>query len=71
MMKFGESVTLTNSDDIDCGATGHIGLPTAGAWARLLTGRLDDDDLPLGVTATGTPMPQDLRTALQGDPLAA
>jgi len=71
MMTFGESVTLTDSDGLEGGATGHLGLPMASAWARLLTGRLDDDHLPPAVTSTGTPTFHDLRTALKGDPLAA
>lgn len=50
--------------------TGRLRVPTPGAWARLLTGRLDDDHLPAGVTSTGTPTLHDLRSWLQADPFA-
>jgi uncharacterized protein (TIGR03083 family) len=71
-MAFGETVTVdTAREGSDEATTGRLRLPTGGAWARLLTGRLDDDHLPADVTSTGTPALHDLRTALQGDPMAA
>jgi uncharacterized protein (TIGR03083 family) len=47
--------------------TGHIRLPTSGTWARLFTGRLDDDHMPNGITSTGRPTLLDLRALLQAD----
>jgi hypothetical protein len=52
-MRFGESVTLESGDPdvgtaVDSAVTGRLDLPHAGAWARLLTGRLDPDHTPPG-----------------------
>jgi len=72
LMQFGESVTLSTADEAGGqAATGHLSMPTPGAWARLLTGRLDPEHTPPGVTSAGRPTLPDLRAALQGDPLAA
>ena len=71
VMTFADTVTL---DSVKPGnepaCTGRLRLPAPGAWARLLTGRLDDDHLPSGITSTGTPTLQDLRVLLQADPFA-
>ena len=47
-----------------------FGSRLSGAWARLLTGRLDDDHMPSDTTSTGTPILHELRTLLQGDPMS-
>lgn len=71
VMTFANTVSLETADPADEPAcTGHLRLPTSGAWVRLLTGRLDDDHLPSDVTSTGTPTLHELRILLQGDPLS-
>jgi uncharacterized protein (TIGR03083 family) len=70
-LTFADSVTLETTDpDDQQGCTGRLRLPTSAAWARLATGRLDDEHMPAGVTSTGTPTLDDLRTLLQGDPFS-
>lgn len=83
LLRLGELVTLesvepgSDADSVATSAgqppTGHIGLPHAGAWARLLTGRLDPDHMPPGVTSTGRPTLAELDAAFgenRGDRLA-
>ncbi len=65
-LRFGEAVTLEDADDAEP-ATGRLRLPHAAAWARLLTGRLDADHTPAGVTSTGRPSLPELREALRED----
>ena len=71
VMTFADSVILETADPgNEPACTGHLRLPTSGAWARLLTGRLDDDHMPSDITSTGTPTLHELRTLLQGDPMS-
>jgi uncharacterized protein (TIGR03083 family) len=72
LMTFADTITLetihTNNHETP---TGHLAFPTAGPWTRLLTGRLDPQHTPAGTHSEGTPTLETLRTALQGDPMAA
>jgi len=69
-MTFADSVILETADPgNEPACTGHLRLPTSGAWVRLLTGRLDDNHMPTDVTSTGTPTLPEL-ALLQGDPLS-
>jgi uncharacterized protein (TIGR03083 family) len=54
-------------DDTGTEATGHLRLPAAGVWARLLSGRLDPHHTPQAVAASGTPDLATIRSLFQGD----
>ena len=71
LITFADSVSVETVHARDePSSTGHIRLPTSGSWARLLTGRLDDDHMPSNITSTGVPTLQELRALLQGDPMS-
>lgn len=71
LLTFADTVVLEPVEPgTEPACTGRLRVPTPGAWARLLTGRLDDDHLPDGVTSTGVPTLHDLRILLQEQPPA-